>query len=71
MGESGDERVTITPKGQKQHVASGGGDVAVHIGKIEVNRKGDVKKIVEEEFKQLGLDIDILSGSEDHKEALL
>lgn len=45
-GERGPETVSVTPAG-------GGGPVTITIQKIEVNRKGDVQKIVDEEMRIL------------------
>ena len=46
----GGERVTVTPKGQS---GVGGRGLHVEIHHIEVNRKGDVQKIVDEELRLL------------------
>ena len=46
----GGERVTVTPKGQS---GIGGRGLHVEIHHIEVNRKGDVQKIVDEELRLL------------------
>lgn len=47
-GERGPEHVTITPNG-----GGGGRPVTINIQRIEVNRKGDVQKIVDEEMRIL------------------
>jgi hypothetical protein len=46
----GGERVTVTPQSQN---TAGGRPVTINIGTIEVNRKGDVQKIVDEEMALL------------------
>ena len=48
----GGERVTVTPKG-----AAGPGGVHIEIHKIEVHRKGDIQKIVDEELQLLAASI--------------
>lgn len=60
-GESGQETVHISPKGKG---GRRGGGVSVHIDKIEYNGKGDVKKAIEEEFRNLRVDL-IGVGPED------
>jgi hypothetical protein len=45
-GERGPEKVTVTPANQS-------GEVTITIHKIEVNRKGDVQRIVDEELQLL------------------
>jgi hypothetical protein len=51
----GGERVTVTPKGQGR---IGNQALHVEIHKIEVNRKGDVQKIVDEELQLLAASIE-------------
>ena len=48
VGDTPGERVTVTPKG-----AAGPGGVHIEIHKIEVHRKGDIQKIVDEELALL------------------
>jgi hypothetical protein len=50
------ERVTITPQGvtrPAQNAGLGGGNVSVEIHNINVHRKGDVQRIVDEEMRLL------------------
>jgi phage-related protein/cell wall-associated NlpC family hydrolase len=50
----GGERVTVTPQHSN---TTAGRPVTINIGRIEVNRKGDVQKIVDEEMKLLAQSI--------------
>ena len=50
-GESGAEDVTIRPKGK------GGGDITVHIERIDYRQKGDVRDAIREEMGMLAEDL--------------
>lgn len=63
-GESGSERVTITPKGRSRAGGSGSG-VSVHISNIEWKGEGDVRKAIEKEFRNLRLDLASMGESGD------
>ena len=62
-GEAGSERVTITPKGRGNAAQNGAKGVAVHIHNIQWNKDGDVRQAIEQEFRNLRLDLATTSAT--------
>lgn len=65
-GEAGREDVVIKPanKGSSRRKGGGGG-VTVHIANINNHRRGDIEKILKQEFEKLGIELDTIVEDED------
>lgn len=63
VGERGKEHISIKPAGKGG--GKGGGNITVHIANIENHRKGDIKKMIEEEMGMLANELTFVGADHD------